>query len=122
MRGQRLVPQMLRHLGDLPRRLTQHCTAVYDYTPCPPVGYPEIAEELWCHRYYLRHLCDEARFSEWPLVEQVPLLQALLGAWRAELARKPLGLSAAEAARTLGLDPDDPDAITEESTKAAYRR
>jgi DnaJ family protein C protein 13 len=42
MRGQRLVPQMLRHLGDFPGRLRESCHALYDYTPCPPVGYPEI--------------------------------------------------------------------------------
>lgn len=34
--------QMLRHLGDFPRRLREHAHAVYEYTPCPPVGYPEI--------------------------------------------------------------------------------
>ena len=33
---------MLRHLGDFPRRLRQHCHAAYEYTPCPPVGFPEI--------------------------------------------------------------------------------
>ena len=33
---------MLRHLGDFPRRLREHCHLVYEYTPCPPVGYPEI--------------------------------------------------------------------------------
>lgn len=42
MRLQRLVPQMLRHLGALPGRLRQASHAVYEYTPCPPVGYPEI--------------------------------------------------------------------------------
>jgi hypothetical protein len=75
MRGQRLVPQMLRHLGDFPRRLAQHCAAAYDFTPCPPVGYPELEGEVWCHRYYLRHLADEGRFPAWPLVEHVQLLQ-----------------------------------------------
>ena len=75
MRGQRLVPQMLRHLGDFPRRLAQHCAAAYDFTPCPPVGYPEVEGEVWCHRYYLRHLADEGRFPAWPLVEHVQLLQ-----------------------------------------------
>lgn len=33
---------MLRHLGDFPRRLREHCHAVYEFTPCPPVGYPEV--------------------------------------------------------------------------------
>ncbi len=37
---------MLRHLGDFPRRLAQHAHAVYEYTPAPPVGYPELADEV----------------------------------------------------------------------------
>ena len=66
---------MLQHLGDFPRRLAQHAHAAYDYTPCPPVGYPELEGELFCRRYYLRHLCDEDRFPQWPLVDHVPFLQ-----------------------------------------------
>lgn len=116
--------QMLRHLGEFPRRLAQHAHAVYEYTPAPPVGYPELADEVsscwecppcstrmlvttlgltrcsvprslcirmpavgcsifdrmlqvqvWCHRYYLRNLCDEERFPDWPIVDHVPFLQ-----------------------------------------------
>jgi hypothetical protein len=29
---------------------------------------------MWCHRYYLRNLCDD-RFADWPIVEHIPLLQ-----------------------------------------------
>ncbi len=67
--------QMLHHLGDFPARLAQHAHAAYEYVACPPVGYPELAQEMWCHRYYLRNLCDE-RFADWPIVDHVPLLQA----------------------------------------------
>ena len=67
---------MLQHLGDFPGRLAEHGHAVYEYTPCPPVGYPELADELWCHRYYLRNLCDEERFPDWRIVDHVPFLQA----------------------------------------------
>lgn len=48
--------------------------------------------------------------------------QALLEAWRAELARKPLGLSEEAAARALGLDPGAEGGVGEEQMKAAYRR
>jgi hypothetical protein len=68
---------MYRHLGDFPRKLGEHCHAVYEYVACPPVAYPELADELWCHRYYLRNLCAE-RFADWPIVDHVPLLQARL--------------------------------------------
>ena len=73
---------MHHHLGDFPRKLEQHAHAVYEYVVCPPVGYPELKEEMWCHRYYLRNLCDE-RFADWPIVEHIPLLQVnLIQRWR----------------------------------------
>lgn len=78
MRGQRLVTQMLHHLGDFPHRLKECCRIVYEYTPLPPVGYPEIKDEIWCHRYYLRNLCDEVNFKGWEIVDHVPLLQVRL--------------------------------------------
>ncbi len=74
--------QMHHHLGDFPRKLEQHAHAVYEYVVCPPVGYPELKEEMWCHRYYLRNLCDE-RFADWPILEHIPLLQVnLIAVWR----------------------------------------
>lgn len=75
MRSQRLMPQLLQHLGDLALRLRQRNATTYDYTPLPPLVYPELSQEIWCHRYYLRNLCDETRFSNWPIVDHVPLLQ-----------------------------------------------
>jgi hypothetical protein len=49
--------------------------------------------EVWCHRYYLRHLCDEARFPAWPLADHVQLLQ--VGAALACAMRKHLSCPAA---------------------------
>jgi hypothetical protein len=48
---------------------------VYEYTPPPPMSWPELSDEIWCHRYYLANLCDEERFRGWPVVEHIPLLQ-----------------------------------------------
>lgn len=76
---------MLQHLGEFPARLAEHGHAAYEYTPCPPVSYPELEAELWCHRYYLRNLCDTAHFPDWPIADHVPFLQA----------RLPLGLTLA---------------------------
>ena len=66
---------MLHHLGNLPQRLVQSNKAVYDHVDCPPVGYPEITDELFCHRYYLRNFCNTERFPDWPIVDHVPFLQ-----------------------------------------------
>lgn len=52
------------------------------------------------------------------------LAQALLDTWRAELSRRPLDMSEADAAGVLGLPPPDADgaaAFSEDDLKAAYR-
>jgi hypothetical protein len=43
------------------------------------MSWPELADEMWCHRYYLANLCDEDRFRNWPVVEHIPLLQVGAG-------------------------------------------
>lgn len=73
----------------------------------PPVTYPELKDEMWCHRYYLRNLCDEIRFPNWPIVEHVEFLQSLLAMWREELTRRPMDLSEEEACKILEISLED---------------
>lgn len=73
----------------------------------PPVTYPELKDEMWCHRYYLRNLCDEIRFPNWPIVEHVEFLQSLLVMWREELTRRPMDLSEEEACKILEISIDE---------------
>ncbi|KAL3532412.1 hypothetical protein ACH5RR_005933 [Cinchona calisaya] len=107
MRAENLIRQVLQHLGDFPQKLSQHCHSLYDYAPMPPVTYPELRDEMWCHRYYLRNLCDEIRFPTWPIVEHVEFLQSLLVMWREELTRRPMDLSEEEACKILEISLDD---------------
>lgn len=107
MRAENLIRQVLQHLGDFPQKLSQHCHSLYDYAPMPPVTYPELRDEMWCHRYYLRNLCDEIRFPNWPIVEHVEFLQSLLVMWREELTRKPMDLSEEEACKILEISLED---------------
>ncbi|CAL9076451.1 unnamed protein product [Musa textilis] len=107
MRAEHLIRQVLQHLGDFPQKLSQHCHSLYDYAPMPPVTYPELRDEMWCHRYYLRNLCDEIRFPNWPIVEHVEFLQSLLVMWREELTRRPMDLSEEEACKILEISMDD---------------
>ncbi|KAG0472993.1 hypothetical protein HPP92_014850 [Vanilla planifolia] len=107
MRAEHLIRQVLQHLGDFPQKLSQHCHSQYDYAPMPPVTFPELKDEMWCHRYYLRNLCDEIRFPNWPIVEHVEFLQSLLAMWREELTRRPMDLSEEEACRILEISLDD---------------
>lgn len=107
MRAENLIRQVLQHLGDFPQKLSQHCHSLYDYAPMPPVTYPELRDEMWCHRYYLRNLCDEIRFPNWPIVEHVEFLQSLLVMWREELTRRPMDLSEEEACKILEISLED---------------
>ncbi|XP_077222956.1 DNAJ heat shock N-terminal domain-containing protein isoform X2 [Tasmannia lanceolata] len=107
MRAEHLIRQVLQHLGDFPQKLSQHCHSLYDYAPMPPVTYPELRDEMWCHRYYLRNLCDEIRFPNWPIVEHVEFLQSLLAMWREELTRRPMDLSEEEACKILEISLED---------------
>ncbi|KAJ1392349.1 hypothetical protein SESBI_35894 [Sesbania bispinosa] len=107
MRAENLIRQVLQHLGDFPQKLSQHCHVLYDYAPMPPVTYQELKDEMWCHRYYLRNLCDEIRFPNWPIVEHVEFLQSLLVMWREELTRKPMDLSEEEACKILEISLED---------------
>ena len=96
--------QITAHLGDFPHRLSQYCRAEYEFTPIPPISYPQLRDEMWCHRYYLRNLCDEVRFPDWPIVEHVEFLQSMLAMWRDEVAQKELDLSDEEACSVLELN------------------
>ncbi|XP_072986827.1 dnaJ homolog subfamily C GRV2 [Typha latifolia] len=107
MRAEHLIRQVVQHLGDFAQKLSQHCHSLYDYAPMPPVTYPELRDEMWCHRYYLRNLCDEIRFPNWPIVEHVEFLQSLLAMWREELTRRPMDLSEEEACKILEISLDD---------------
>ncbi|KAK9149024.1 hypothetical protein Scep_007781 [Stephania cephalantha] len=112
-----LLLAVLQHLGDFPQKLSQHCHSLYDYAPMPPVTYPELRDEMWCHRYYLRNLCDEIRFPNWPIVEHVEFLQSLLAMWREELTRRPMDLSEEEAFKILEISLED---VSSENTVKTY--
>ncbi|KAJ4958164.1 hypothetical protein NE237_025275 [Protea cynaroides] len=107
MRAEHMIRQVLQHLGDFPQKLPQHCHSLYEYAPMPPVTYPELRDEMWCHRYYLRNLCDEICFPDWPIVEHVEFLQSLLAMWREELTRRPMDLSEEEACKILEISLED---------------
>ena len=124
MRSERLVAQLRAHVGDLPRKLQQHSKYVYEYTPIPPIGYAELDAEVWCHRYYLRNLCDIERFPGWPIQDRVELLQQALQMWRAELVREPGGMTFQYAHEAMQLEKHgvgSGEMPTEAQMKKAYR-
>lgn len=56
-----------KHLGDFPLRLRENMMEQYDFCPIPRVTYAELEGDLFCHRYYLKNLCDEELFADWPV-------------------------------------------------------
>eukprot|EP00055_Hartaetosiga_balthica_P006980 m.23293 g.23293 ORF g.23293 m.23293 type:complete len:2228 (-) comp5537_c0_seq1:183-6866(-) len=100
-----LIEKIALHLSDFIPRLQSNTRAVYQFCPIPKVSYAELENELFCDIFYLRHLCDEAKFPNWPIEDPVKLLKEVLEAWKVEVDKKPQTMSADDAYATLGLDP-----------------
>eukprot|EP01147_Barroeca_monosierra_P008081 gene8081-757_t len=99
-----LIEKIAVHLSDFTPRLKSNSRAIYQYCPLPKVSYPELENELFCNIYYLRHLCDEQRFGDWPIKNHIELLRDILDAWKQENEKKPQTMSVEEAYATLGLE------------------
>lgn len=102
-----LIERIALHVSDFSNRLPSNVKAVYQYCPIPTVDYPQLDEELFCHVYYLRHLCNKQRFPDWPIRDPVPFLRACLAAWLNEINRKAPAMSLEQACETLGLPFDE---------------
>lgn len=116
-----MVEEVLKHIGDFPKKLRENPTLRFDYGPIPQVKYPELEEEMWCHNYYIAALCDEKRFNNWPIKKPVELLRAVLDRWRFENTKQAPGVSEEEAYAILGFgeDKEKPD---ENTLKKEYRK
>ena len=103
-----LIEKIAAHLADFSPRLQSNPRALYQFCPIPAIAYPQLEAELFCHAYYLRHLCDTLRFPNWPIKEPVNLLRELLESWRREVEKKPSGMTEDDALTTLGLPTSTP--------------
>lgn len=66
-----LIMKVSAHIGEFTPRLRAHTAARYPYLAVPAVCYPQLASELFCSMFYLRHLCDTVRFPDWPIPDPV---------------------------------------------------
>jgi hypothetical protein len=80
-----LIEMIRQHLGDFPLRLVQNNTTEYEYCPMPGVAYKRLENEIFCHNYYLRNLCDEVRFSDWPICEPIEVFRACLDHFKSQM-------------------------------------
>jgi hypothetical protein len=82
-----LIDMIRQHLGDFPFRLLQDNTTEYEYCPMPGVAYKQLENEVFCHNYYLRNLCDEIRFPDWPICEPIEVFRACLEHLKKQMKR-----------------------------------
>ncbi|CAD5210525.1 unnamed protein product [Bursaphelenchus xylophilus] len=115
-----MISKIAIHISDFSCRLTSNIKSLYKYCPIPPIEYPQLDEELFCHYYYLRHLCDEQRFPNWEIREPVPFLRCCLAAWQEEIEKKPSSMSIEEACKELELNPKDENWQDTSTVRRAY--
>jgi hypothetical protein len=82
-----LVSMIRQHLGDFPDRLRQNTMTEYEYIPMPGVSYKQLRGEIFCHNFYLRNLCDEAKFPNVQIAEPVEVFRACLNEWKRQMIR-----------------------------------
>ncbi|XP_030079712.1 dnaJ homolog subfamily C member 13 isoform X2 [Drosophila hydei] len=99
-----LIEKIAAHIADFTPRLRGHTMARYPYLAIPVISYPQLEHELFCHIYYLRHLCDTQKFPNWPISDPVQLLKHTLDAWRKEVEKKPPQMTIQQAYQDLGID------------------
>eukprot|EP00095_Tigriopus_kingsejongensis_P000308 maker-scaffold292_size219010-snap-gene-0.20 protein:Tk00308 transcript:maker-scaffold292_size219010-snap-gene-0.20-mRNA-1 annotation:"dnaj homolog subfamily c member 13 isoform x1" len=98
-----MIQKIAYHLADFTPRLKSNVRALYQYCPIPLVSHPALEFELFCDIYYLRNLCDEVKFPEWPIMSPLNLLKEVLAAWRTEVEKKPSSMTIRDALAVLGL-------------------
>lgn len=91
------------HIGNLSVKLRQYTLARYEYCPIAKIHYANLEKEIYVHEYYLKNLCDEVRFPEWPIGEPLILLRECIEKWREEMSKGVVDTSVGEAKKLLGL-------------------
>ncbi|XP_039452152.1 dnaJ homolog subfamily C member 13 isoform X2 [Culex pipiens pallens] len=99
-----LIEKISAHIADFTPKLKGHTMARYPYLAIPVISYPQLENELFCHIFYLRHLCDIRKFPNWPIPDPVQLLKHTLDAWRKEVEKKPSQMTVTQAYQDLGID------------------
>lgn len=115
-----LIERIALHVCDFSNRLPSNIKALYQYCPIPAIDYPQLSNELFCHVYYLRNLCNREKFPDWPVREPVPFLRACLAAWLDEIDRKPPAMSLEQACKTLNLPFDESTWKDTSAVRRAY--
>ncbi len=94
--------QLVReHLGNFPESVQKEKGLRYIYCPIPKIYYERLHDEMFCHNYYLKNLCDEDRFPNWPIHEPFSVFLACINRWKDMQQRTRATSPALEGARAL---------------------
>ncbi|XP_050098670.1 dnaJ homolog subfamily C member 13 isoform X1 [Anopheles aquasalis] len=117
-----LIEKISAHIADFTPKLKGHTMARYPYLAIPVISYPQLENELFCHIFYLRHLCDTVKFPNWPIPDPVQLLKHTLDAWRKEVEKKPSQMTVTQAYLDLDFDLTKNPNPDESAIRKAYYR
>uniref|UniRef100_A0A182WKY9 J domain-containing protein n=1 Tax=Anopheles minimus TaxID=112268 RepID=A0A182WKY9_9DIPT len=117
-----LIEKISAHIADFTPKLKGHTMARYPYLAIPVISYPQLENELFCHIFYLRHLCDTTKFPNWPIPDPVQLLKHTLDAWRKEVEKKPSEMTVTQAYLDLDFDVSKNPHPEESAIRKAYYR
>ncbi|XP_053672781.1 dnaJ homolog subfamily C member 13 [Anopheles nili] len=117
-----LIEKISAHIADFTPKLKGHTMARYPYLAIPVISYPQLENELFCHIFYLRHLCDTTKFPNWPIPDPVQLLKHTLDAWRKEVEKKPSEMTVTQAYLDLDFDVSKNPQPEESAIRKAYYR
>lgn len=112
-----VVEMIDQHLGEFPARLRQFTLAQYEYCPIPKIHFADLDKELYVHEYYLRNLCDEVKFPEWPIGEPLLVLRETIERWRTEMAKGVVDTAVGDAKKLLCLG----DRFDNKELRKAYK-
>ncbi|CAG2229949.1 DNAJC13 [Mytilus edulis] len=98
-----MIEKIASHIADFSPRLQSNTRSLYQYCPIPVINYPQLENELFCNIYYLKHLCDQQKFPDWPIKDPVKLLKDILEAWKKEVDKKAPTMSIDDALTVLHL-------------------
>ena len=112
-----VVDMIEQHVGDFYGRLRQYNLARYEYCPIPKIHFATLDKEIYVFEYYLRNLCDEARFPSWPIGDPLLLLRETIERWREEMIKGVVDSAVTAAKKTLNL----PERFDNEALRKSYK-
>ena len=77
----RLQSAIRKHLGHFPFVLQQKMMEQYEFCPIPNINYDRLQCDLYCKKYYLKNLCNEEKFPDWPISNPTEVFQECLRQW-----------------------------------------